>query len=125
MPRALELSDETVFRIFLPIPYSTSHFRFNTVHSRHLPPPRNPQYALGLVLSSGEGEDVGVPQDEQRARGLFATAARGEWRTHLITTAARCHASGAAPLHVFRRCCPHVNKRIFVACHLNVNNVKL
>lgn len=38
----------------------------------------SPKHALGLVLSSGEGEAVGVPQDEARARELFKAAAIGE-----------------------------------------------
>lgn len=35
------------------------------------------QYALGLVLSSGEGEEIGIARDEGRARDLFVTAAKG------------------------------------------------
>lgn len=40
--------------------------------------PRASQHALGLVLSSGEGEDVGIPQDEKRALELFKSAVKGE-----------------------------------------------
>lgn len=60
---------------------------------RALPLPattHNPQYALGLVLSSGEGEDVGIPQDDERARELFKTAAIGQWNVHL-TLPHGCH----------------------------------
>lgn len=42
------------------------------------PLPGTFQHALGLVLSSGEGEDVGIPQDEERALELFKAAATGE-----------------------------------------------
>lgn len=46
------------------------------------------QHALGLMLSTGEAAGAGFPQDEERARELFKTAAIGTQTTRMPTTLA-------------------------------------
>lgn len=59
--------------------HTPTYFAADDLHPPHLPSTKHPaQHALALVLSSGEGEDAGISQDEERALELFQEAARGE-----------------------------------------------
>ena len=74
--------------------------------------PRGSQHALGLVLSSGEGEGAGIPQDEERALELFKTAARGE----CMSWSTQRHGRAQCTPRPVRMGCLHTALE-FPACH--------